>query len=134
YAGQVQVSRPVGSFEDDRPYAYQDLGGQRVEVATAYELKDLNATDAAVYGFQIGAYDSTQPLMLGPAVLVYAGFIGGSGDDRGLGIAVDSAGNAYVTGSTYSSEASFPVTVGPDLTFPGNGDAFVPKVKADGTG
>src|SRR5262245_56694363 len=106
-SGQLQVTTPVSSFEDDRPYAYQDLGGRRVEVATAYELKDPNATDAAVYGFQVGTYDSSQPLMLDPAVLVYAGFIGGSSSDGGIGIAVDSAGNAYVTGSTYSSEASF---------------------------
>jgi hypothetical protein len=67
--------------------------------------------------------------------LDYAGYLGGSNFDEGFGIAVDSAGNAYVTGFTYSSEASFPVTVGPDLTFNGGGeDAFVAKVTADGTG
>src|SRR5258708_31963128 len=48
-------------------------------------------------------------------------------------IAVDSAGNAYVTGNTTLSEANFPVTVGPDLTFNGQRDAFVAKVQADGT-
>src|ERR671931_77920 len=70
--------------------------------------------------------------------LDYAGYIGGSDDDYGTGIAVDSAGNAYVTGYTYSAENTFPVTVGPDLTFNDNdsflsGDAFVAKVSADGT-
>ena len=65
--------------------------------------------------------------------LVYAGYIGGSGNDLGFGIAVDSTGNAYVAGSTYSDETSFPVTVGPDLTFNGNGDAFVAKVNPAGT-
>src|SRR5207249_4382061 len=62
------------------------------------------------------------------------GYLGGAGSDQGQGIALDSAGNAYVTGRTNSSEATFPVTVGPDLTFNGVLDAFVAKVKADGSG
>jgi hypothetical protein len=65
--------------------------------------------------------------------LVYAGYIGGSGDDLGRGIAVDGSGNAYVTGVTSSSERSFPVLVGPDRTFNGIEDAFVTKVNTAGT-
>ena len=64
--------------------------------------------------------------------LVYAGYVGGSGTDRARGIAVDSSGNAYIAGFTGSSEATFPVTVGPDLTFNVGNDAFVAKVSADG--
>jgi len=65
----------------------------------------------------------------GGTALVYAAYIGGTGGDGGLGIAVDGAGNAYVTGSTSSTEASFPVTVGPDRTFNGPyQDAFVAKI------
>jgi hypothetical protein len=63
--------------------------------------------------------------------LVYAGFLGGSRDDRGYGIAVDASGNAYVTGRTRSS--NFPVVVGPDLSFNSNYDAFVAKVNPSGT-
>ena len=40
-------------------------------------------------------------------------------DDWGYGIAVDGAGNAYVTGTTDSDQATFPVVAGPDLTFNG---------------
>ncbi|KKK88925.1 hypothetical protein LCGC14_2738260, partial [marine sediment metagenome] len=65
--------------------------------------------------------------------LDYAGYIGGSSYDQGYGIAVDGFGSAYVTGATCSSEASFPVSGGPDLTKNGSCDAFVAKVKADGT-
>ena len=72
--------------------------------------------------------------------LVYAGYIGGAdggwdryvGADRGWGIAMDEAGAAYVTGDTYSSEASFPVVGGPDLTHNGGTDAFVAKVNDAG--
>jgi len=53
--------------------------------------------------------------------------------EGGLGIAVNEQGEAYVTGSTWSSEASFPVIVGPDLSLNGDGDAFVAKVNATGT-
>jgi uncharacterized repeat protein (TIGR01451 family) len=68
--------------------------------------------------------------------LVYCGYIGGSNDDLGMGIAVDGSGNAYVTGYTYSDEGTFPVAVGPDLTFNDESeqaDAFVAKVNAAGT-
>jgi hypothetical protein len=67
--------------------------------------------------------------------LDYAGYIGGSGNELGRGIAVDQAGNAYVTGVTSSDQTSFPVTVGRDTSYNGGfSDAFVAKVKADGTG
>src|SRR6266511_623965 len=63
--------------------------------------------------------------------LIYAGYIGGSGLDSGHGIAVDTAGNAYVAGLTSSTEATFPVKVGPDATYNGGSqDAFVAKIAA----
>ncbi len=43
-------------------------------------------------------------------------------------IAPTASGNAYVTGLTYSM--NFPVTVGPDLTYNGNYNAFVVKIGA----
>lgn len=69
--------------------------------------------------------------------LIYATFLGGSGDERMGGIAVDSGGNAYVTGTTTSN--NFPVTAG---VFQGEcklksdgtcASAFVTKLNADGS-
>lgn len=59
---------------------------------------------------------------LGPAPL------GGSSGERGDGVAVDAAGNVYVTGYTGSTEASFPLTMGPDFTYNGTVDTFVAKI------
>jgi beta-propeller repeat-containing protein len=65
--------------------------------------------------------------------LVYCGYIGGASAESGRGIAVDASGSAYVTGETQSTEQTFPVVVGPDLTHNGGNDAFVARVNAAGT-
>jgi hypothetical protein len=134
-AGALDVSTPVGGFRDDRPSAYQEVDGRQVAVAAAYALDPAAPAGTQGYGFRLGPYDRDRPLVIDPAILVYAGYIGGVGEDQGLGIAVDSAGSAYVTGFTTSPEATFPETVGPDLSFNGGTfDAFVAKVNAAGTG
>jgi beta-propeller repeat-containing protein len=67
--------------------------------------------------------------------LVYCGYIGGRfGANWVTAIAVDARGCAYLTGQVTCDETTFPVTVGPDLTFNGNTDCFVAKVNAAGTG
>ncbi len=65
--------------------------------------------------------------------LVYSTYLGGTGDDVGYGIAVDTAGNAYVTGNTGSTD--FPTTAGAFQTTYGGGefDAFVTKLNPTGT-
>ena len=68
--------------------------------------------------------------------LVYSTYLGGSTTDGGWGIAVDSSGSAYVTGTTGASGFgnNFP-TVNPfQATEHGNGDVFVTKFKPDGSG
>jgi Beta-propeller repeat len=64
--------------------------------------------------------------------LVYSTYLGGSGGDIGNGIAVDSSGNAYVTGYTFSTD--FP-TKNPLQPANGGGkvDAFVAKIASSGS-
>lgn len=65
--------------------------------------------------------------------LEYCGYIGGSGADVGMGIAIDGTGSAYVAG--YTPGMGFPVTVGPSLAYGGGvRDGFIAKVKPDGSG
>ena len=84
--------------------------------------------------FNGGAYDAFVAKVdpTGTALLS-CGYIGGSGNDYAYGIALDSAGNAYIAGYTTSTETTFPVAVGPDLVHNGSIDAFVAKVNAAGT-
>jgi hypothetical protein len=65
------------------------------------------------------------------ATLIYSTYLGGGSADRGHAIAIDTAGNAYVTGQTIS--ALFPTTVGAFDPTLGGFDAFVTKVNASGS-
>ena len=132
--GQLEVLTPLGILQDDRPYAYQEIGGQRLPVDVAYALGTAHASDNA-YSFQLGAYDRSQPLIIDPVQLVYCGYIGGTADDQATGVAVDSSGNAYVAGWTLSTEESFPVVntgwLG-SMAYSSSFDAFVAKVNPSG--
>ncbi len=67
--------------------------------------------------------------------LVYSTYLGGSASTAGNGIAVDTTGNAYVTGITNSPDNRFPVTPGAPQMNPGGGsDAFVTMLNSFGSG
>jgi hypothetical protein len=109
-----------------KPLIYQNVDGARKVVSGKYLVKgDLE------FGFELGAYDPSIPLIIDP-ILVYSTYVGGNGADFGLGIAVDASGNAYITGSTFSE--SFPTSVAGFQTaaavLP---DAFVAKPNPIGT-
>ncbi len=108
-----------------KPAVYQDMGTGRRGIASGYVLKDESQV-----GIQLGDYDASKPLVIDP-VLVYSTFLGGSDDDQVSGIAVDEAGNAYLTGRTLSDD--FPKRGGYQSVFKGGWDVFVSKVNPAGS-
>ncbi|MBI4634892.1 MAG: SBBP repeat-containing protein, partial [Candidatus Rokubacteria bacterium] len=102
----------------------------------AYVTGRTSSTDfPTMYAFQValggGFYDAfVTKLNAAGSALVYSTYLGGSGDDRGFGIAVDGAGNAYLTGR--AGPTDFP-TLNPLPGTSCNGDAFVTKLNAAGS-
>jgi hypothetical protein len=124
--GDLVLAVDGRSVTQRRPRVYQESGGRRQELGSAYVVLPSNEV-----AFQIDHRDPHQVMVIDPA-LVYSTFLGGSSGETGYGIAVDGSGNAYVTGSTQSS--NFPVQV-PYQAASGGGtqDVFVTKFNPSGT-
>jgi len=123
-AGQLIVASAAGDLRLHRPLAYQERHGTRHAIAASFVLRR-----GGEVGFVIGPYDHRRALVIDPA-LSYSTFLGGAGEDEATAIAVDSAGNAYVTGQTASS--NFPSSSGTVGTR-GNLDVFVSSLRPDGS-
>ena len=103
------------------PVMYQEAGGVRQAVAGGYV-----ALGDGQYGFTVGSYDSSRPLIIDP-ILAYSTYLGGTGSDFGRGIALDSSGNVYITGITRSFD--FPTKSAFQSSSPGGtSNAFVTKL------
>jgi len=124
-SGDLVLKVRGGSVYLRRPRAYQGKGASRREVPARYVIRAGNEI-----GFALGPYDHHQELVIDP-VLTYSTYLGGSGGDVGYGIAVDSANNTYVTGTT--SSINFPTTTGSQATLGGGIDVFVAKLNPAGT-
>jgi hypothetical protein len=130
--GNLLIHTPMGTLTEQRPVSYQPDGEQQLPVATEFTL-ERQPGGALAFGFTAGAdYDPRYPLVIDPG-LVYSTYLGGSKFfDEGLGIAVDTFGNAYVTGATESPD--FPTTLGAfQTTLKGAGAAFITKLNPTGS-
>lgn len=107
-----------------KPVAYQMIAGQRRPVAARFRRQG----DAV--SFALGAFDPNQVLTIDP-VLSFSTYLGGTGNDQANAVAVDAAGDAYVVGTTLSTD--FPVTTGVvQGKSAGSFDVFVSEVDPTG--
>lgn len=123
--GDLVVNAREGEVRFKRPLAYQEVEGRRQVVEARYELAGKQEVK-----FKLGKYDHGTALVIDPT-LVYSTYLGGTGGDVAYGIAVDSAGEAFLAGNTNSSD--FPTLNGEQGGNSGSGDAFVAKLNTTGT-
>jgi hypothetical protein len=127
--GNLLLATTAGDVVLQKPRTYQEIAGERREIATSYVRRGPR-----MVGLRVAPYDSREPLIIDPA-MIYSTYLGGTGSDIANGIAVDSTKNAYVTGSTGSKD--FPTTVFQKTflsTVSGAHEIFVSKLAIDGSG
>ncbi len=119
------------------------LGGSRIDSATAV------AADSAGNAYVAGWAESSDLALVSPisslrgsvdafvckinpsgTAVIYATYLGGSGEDRAQAIEVDSLGNAWVAG--YTASSNFPTASPLQPSRAGGRDAFVTRINAAG--
>jgi hypothetical protein len=126
-AGDLVLATSTGRLTLKRPVAYQDIDGARHFIPSEFAVDEKH-----VVRIRVGDYDPARALVIDP-VVSYATYLGGSGTEQGTAIAVDAAGNAYVTG--YTTSTDFPLVNALDRSMGKRGDVevFVSKLNPAGT-
>ena len=122
--GDLVLATAAGDVRLEAPRVYQADGAVRKPVAGSFVLL---AEDRV--GFSVGAYDRSKTLIIDPA-LNYSSYLGGGGTERLPSIAVDSALDMYVAGTTNSTD--FPVTDGSTFKTGATSNIFVAKFDPTG--
>lgn len=122
-SGDLVLASAAGDLQLHRPFAYQELNGKRQSVDAHFVI---HAKDRV--SFALGNYDHNRQVVIDPTV-TYSTYLSGSMEDDGNAITVDSAGNAYVSGQTDSTD--FPAHGGVVATA-GGFDVFVTELSPSG--
>jgi hypothetical protein len=123
--GDLVVTTPRGEVRHGRPSAFQETETGIRRVTCTFDVRGEDRV-----GFRVGSHDPARALVIDPTV-GWSTYYGGSGGEWWVEVASDSAGAAYVTGRTTST--NFPCVGAAQATLAGSGDAFVVKIPAAGT-
>jgi hypothetical protein len=102
------------------------VDGSGNAVITGYTASSDFPTRLPLQATWAGFDDAFVAKFISAGALRYSTYLGGSSSDLGFGIAVDTVGNAYVTGGADSSD--FPMAAAFQAFLKGPDDAFVVKI------
>ncbi|HEX4950118.1 MAG TPA: SBBP repeat-containing protein [Blastocatellia bacterium] len=100
--------------------------------STNFPVKSAFSQGNAYHGSQDAFVAKINPNASKSASLVYSSYLGGTGIDWAMGVAVDAAGQAYVAGQSQST-SGFPAVGGGTAALNGPSDAFLTIVGASGS-
>ncbi len=135
--GHLHLSTPLGEIIEKKPYVYQIVNHEKVEVDSRFQLKN------GIISFQLGEYDNSKVLVIDP-ILVFATYNGAYSDNFGMTATYGQDGSAYSGGTVFGS--SYP-TIDPAVVFTKTNlsainynytvhacsDIFISKYSADGS-
>jgi gliding motility-associated-like protein len=123
--GNLQIGTSVLDFTEQKPYCYQIIGGEKVEVKSKFVLKDSTVT------FELGEYNLAYELVIDPE-LVFCSYSGSNADNYGMTATFDNDGNLYAGGIAFGQNVP-PTTGAFDITFGGAIDILLLKFNPTGT-
>lgn len=129
--GKLYISTSVKDMIEERPFVYQVIGGDTIEIPSRFVLKDHTVSFKLMKD-----YDPALPLIIDP-LLVFAAQSGSTADNFGMTATYDDRGCLYSGGTVFN--VGYPTTTGAyDMSFnntvaPGRTDVAITKYDSAGT-
>ena len=123
---QLHIYTSLGKIVEQKPFAYQVIGGVYYEVPCKFIIANGALT------FQVEKYDSNHPLTVDPTI-VFSSFTGSASDNWGFTATYDNDGNLYAGGMVFGG--NYPTNTGAYQSVYGGGntDVSIFKFNADGS-
>ena len=126
--GLIYSTLMGGEFHDFMEHIAVDPSGNAVVTGSSnsYDFPLSNAKQGFLNGYQNAIVARLSPT----GTPIYSTYLGGNNYEIGNACATDAAGNAYITGQTYSN--NFYVVNALQPTYQGSSDIFITKLSANG--
>ena len=123
--GTLEITTSVNEVYEQKPYAYQIIDNDTIEIPCAYHLEHFSVT------YDLGAYNRNYAVYIDPD-LIFSTYSGSTADNWGFTATYDSENNAYLGGIVEGF--GYPVTMGAIQTDYAGGAWDIGLIKFDETG